>query len=173
MKALLIIDMLNDFISEKGALYCGKSAEEIVPSIKQLIQRFEKQGEPIIYICDNHKKDDEEFKLFPVHCVEGSWGAEIIEELKPKDLKLVYIVKKTKFSGFYKTDLEKILKELKVKEVWLTGVCTSICVMDTAKDAYERGFKIVVVEKAVADFDKEFHKFALTRMQRIYNAKIV
>jgi nicotinamidase-related amidase len=174
MKALLVIDMLNDFIEEKGVLYCGETARKIIPQVKKLIQDFLTSGEPVIYLCDSHEKDDEEFRLFPSHCVKGSWGAEVVEELKPeKDNPLVYVIEKTRFSGFYKTELEELLKKLKVDELWLTGVCTSICVMDTAKDAYERGFKLTVVKDAVADFDPEFHQFALKRMERIYGAKIV
>jgi len=174
MKALLVIDMLNDFIEEKGVTYCGETARKIIPQVKKLIQDFLTSGEPVIYSCDSHEKDDEEFKLFPSHCVKGSWGAEVVEELKPeKDNPLVYVIEKTRFSGFYKTELEELLKKLKVDELWLTGVCTSICVMDTAKDAYERGFKLTVVKDAVADFDPEFHEFALKRMERIYGAKIV
>ncbi len=174
MKALLVIDMLNDFVNEKGVLYCGEPSRKIIPQVKKLIQEFLSCGNPVIYLCDSHEKDDEEFKLFPSHCVKGSWGAEVVEELKPeKESSLLYIIEKTRFSGFYKTGLEELLKKLGVDELWLTGVCTSICVMDTAKDAYERGFKLTVVKNAVADFDPEFHEFALKRMERIYGAKIV
>ncbi len=174
MKALLVIDMLNDFIAEKGVLYCGESARKIIPRIKKLIQEFLSSKNPVIYLCDSHDPDDEEFKLFPAHCVKGSWGAEVVEELKPeKDNPFVYVIEKTRFSGFYKTELEELLKKLGVDELWLTGVCTSICVMDTAKDAYERGFKLIVVKDGVADFDPEAHEFALKRMEKIYGAKII
>ncbi|RLG12775.1 cysteine hydrolase [Candidatus Pacearchaeota archaeon] len=175
MKALLIIDMLNDFIDEKGVLFCGESARQIIPEIKKLIEEFKKQNLPLIYICDSHQENDEEFTAFPPHCIKGTWGAEIISELKiePKDYPKIYIIPKTRFSGFYKTNLENLLRDLKIKELWLTGVCTSICVMDTAKDAYERGYKIIIPVKAVADFDQDFHKFALERMKRIYKVKLI
>lgn len=171
MKALLIIDMLNDFVKPEGVLYCGEKAEKIIPEIIKLKREFKEKKFPIIYLCDSHTFEDEEFSLFPPHCIKGTPGAQVVEELTPE--KEDFIVYKTKFSGFYLTDLEKILKELKVKELYLTGLCTSICVMDTAKDAFYRGFKVVIPVKAVADFDERFHQFALERMKKIYGAKLI
>ncbi len=171
MRALLIIDMLNDFIKPYGALYCGKQAENIISEIMKLKREFKEKNFPIIYICDSHEVEDEEFLLFPPHCLKGSKGAQVVEELSPEEG--AFIVYKNKFSGFYHTELEKILKELKVEELYLTGVCTSICVMDTAKDAFERGFRIVIPVRAVADFDERFHLFSLERMEKIYGAKLL
>ncbi|MCS7279263.1 MAG: cysteine hydrolase [Thermodesulfobacteriaceae bacterium] len=171
MKSLLIIDMLYDFIKPEGVLYCGKEAEKIIPEISKLKVEFRKEKLPVIYLCDSHEVEDEEFSLFPPHCLKGTKGAQIIKELAPEKEDL--IIYKTKFSGFYQTELEKILKELKVTELYLTGVCTSICVMDTAKDAFYRGFKIVIPVRAVADFDEEFHRFSLKRMEKIYGAKLL
>jgi len=171
MKALLIIDMLNDFIKPDGVLYCGKKAEEIVPEIIKLKNEFKEKNSPIIYLCDAHEPQDEEFYSFPPHCIKGTKGAEIINELSPEEGD--FIIYKTRFSGFYKTDLETLLKKLNIKELYLTGVCTSICIMDTAADAFYRGFKIKIPVKAVADFDEEFHKFALKRLEKIYKAELI
>ncbi len=171
MKALLIIDMLNDFIKPEGVLYCGKKAEEIIPEIVRLKAEFKKAGYPVIYLCDAHDPEDEEFSAFPPHCIKGTKGAQVVDELSPDSTDLV--IYKTRFSGFYKTNLEAILRSLKIKELYLTGVCTSICVMDTAGDAFYRGFKIKIPVKAVADFDEEFHKFALKRLEKIYKAELI
>lgn len=171
MKALLIIDMLNDFIKPEGVLYCGKKAEEIITEIIKLKKEFKEKGYPVIYLCDSHDPNDEEFFAFPPHCLKGTKGAEIIDELSPDSTDLV--IYKTRFSGFYKTNLFAILQSLKVKELYLTGVCTSICVMDTAADAFYRGFKIKIPVKAVADFDEKFHQFALERMEKIYKAELI
>jgi nicotinamidase/pyrazinamidase len=65
MKALLVIDMLRDFIDEKGALTTGPAGVGIVDFIKEKVQEFRAGGYPIIYICDNHKADDKEFDMFP------------------------------------------------------------------------------------------------------------
>ncbi len=170
MVALLIIDMINDFLDPKGVLYCGDEVRNIVPSLSVHLNLFREKGWPVLFLCDSHRPEDEEFKAFPPHAIENTWGAEIIPELAPQPGEK--IVRKTRFSGFYQTDLEKILRQLQVTEIHLTGVCTSICVMDTAAGAFYRGFKIVVYEDSVGDFDPEMHRFALLRMERVYKAEI-
>ena len=93
-KVLLVIDMLNDFMDPQGTLYCGDEARKIIPFIKRKIDEYEKKGEPVIYICDSHDEDDKEFTKFPPHAIKGTWGAEIISELKPHESGLVRIVEK-------------------------------------------------------------------------------
>ncbi len=170
MEALLIIDMINDFLHPKGALYCGEEVRQIISPLAKHLERFRQDGKPVIYLCDRHREDDPEFLAFPKHAVAGTWGAEVIEELIPKEGD--FVVPKTRFSGFFRTNLEEILRDLGVKRVVLTGVCTSICVMDTAADAFFRDFQITVISEAVGDFDQEMHRFALKRMERIYRAEI-
>ena len=84
-KALLVVDMLNDFISPDGALYVGDTAERVTDVVKRTIEEFRENNNPIIYICDNHREDDAEFKMFKLHCVKGTKGAEIVDELAPKE----------------------------------------------------------------------------------------
>ncbi len=171
MKALLIIDMINDFLDEKGALFCGQEVRKIIFPLKEKLTRFRRERLPVIYLCDHHEPADPEFEAFPPHAVAGTWGAEIIPELAP--LPGEEIVYKTRFSGFFRTPLEEILRCLRVETVCLTGVCTSICVMDTAADAFFRDFKVQVFKDSVGDFDPEMHVFALKRMERIYKAEIL
>lgn len=93
-KALLVIDMLNDFSKKEGTLFVPEN-EIIIPVIKAWIENFRKNNDYIIYICDNHSKDDQEFKRWPPHAVSGSWGSEIVEELKPDlERRKEFIVKK-------------------------------------------------------------------------------
>lgn len=169
-KLLIIIDMLNDFLDPKGALYCGDEAREIIPVVKALAKEFAEEKAPVIYLRDAHAPDDREFQLFAPHAVKGTWGAMIIPELEPAEGSLV--VDKTRFSGLFGNDLAQMLESEKPGEVWVCGVCTSICVMDTAGDLRNRDYDVVIPVDAVADFDKEFHKFALKRMQRVYGAKL-
>ena len=170
MEALLIIDMINDFLDPKGVLYCGAEVRQIITPLAKHLSRFRAAQRLVIYLCDQHAEDDPEFQVFPRHAVKGSWGAEIIPELAPQKGEL--IIPKTRFSGFFKTNLEEVLRAHHIERVVLTGVCTSICVMDTAADAFFRDFKITVLQDAVGDFDLEMHRFALKRMERIYQAEI-
>jgi nicotinamidase/pyrazinamidase len=170
MDVLLISDMLRDFLTEKGALYCGAEARKIIPFVAQKINECRKSGCKVIYMCDAHRPDDREFRMFNAHCVEGSEGAQVIDELKPQDEDI--IVKKTTYSAFYGTELEKTLKKLAPETVYVVGVCTSICVMDMVGELANRGYKVVVYKDGIADFDAEGHEFALKRMKSVYGAEI-
>jgi len=171
MKALLVVDMLEDFLGEEGALFCGKEAREIIPFVRERINLAHQEGALVIYICDAHREDDLEFSMFPKHCLEGTKGAGIIEELKTRDSDI--IIKKTRYSGFYGTDLEKVLKEHQVEEVEIVGVCASICVMDTVGDLRNRDYQVTIYKKGIADFDEEAQRSALKRMEKIYGAKVI
>lgn len=173
MKALIVVDMLNDFIKEDGKLFCGPTVRDIVPVIKKKLQAAREAGTLIIYLCDAHAEDDKEFEKFEPHCIKGTAGAEIIEELTPADSEMEYIVYKTRYSGFYNTKLENILRRAKVDQAEVVGVCTNICVMDTVGDLANRDYGVLVDKTAVADFDQDAHASALTRMQGIYGATIV
>lgn len=169
-KALLVIDMLNDFVDPGGALYCGEAARAIIPAVRRLMEEFSRQGHLIVVVKDAHRSDDPEFQMFPPHAVRGTWGADVIPELPlPHGTR---VVEKTRYSAFFGTDLEGILKGFAPEEVWVVGVCTSICVMDTVGDLRNRDYPVVVPSEAVADFDSEFHAFALKRMARVYGATV-
>jgi nicotinamidase/pyrazinamidase len=170
-KALVVIDMLNDFVDERGALFCGEESTHIVPYIKELIEKYRKDGGTIIYACDAHSRDDEEFKRFPPHCVKGTWGAEIVRDLRPEAHD--HLIYKTRYSAFYGTDLEDILKTHDVDEVGVVGVCTSICVMDTVGGLSNRDYRVKVFSRGIADIDKKAGRFAIQRMKRLYGADIV
>jgi len=171
MKALFVVDMLKDFLNKDGVLYCGDPSREIIPLVKEKIEEFHKSGDLVVFICDSHDKDDLEFKKFLEHCVTNTEGAEIIDELPVSDKDI--IIKKKRYSAFYGTDLDRVLKGYKISEVHVQGVCTSICVMDTVGDLRNRDLPVIVYEKGVADFDQKAHEFALRRMEKIYGAKIL
>jgi nicotinamidase-related amidase len=162
--------MLNDFIDEKGALYGGAKARAIIPFVRDRLAAFRKNGDLVIFLQDSHDEHDLEFKKFPKHCVTDTWGSEIIHELAPVPGEK--IVPKKRYSGFYETDLEKILKDANVKEVEVTGVCTSICVMDTVGGLANRDYNVSVPVKGVADFDQQMHEFSLRRMKQLYGARV-
>jgi nicotinamidase-related amidase len=119
---------------------------------------------------DAHEENDREFEMYAKHCIKGTVGAEVIDEL---DIIKDKVIEKTRYNGFYKTELDKILEEITPKEVHVVGVCTSICVMDTVSGLRDRDYLVYVHRYGVADFDQEAHSFSLTRMQKILGAKII
>ncbi len=171
MKILLVIDMLKDFMDSEGVLYCGEDSEKIIPFIKNKIQEFQKDDAPVIYIADSHQKHDEEFEMFPRHCVTGTEGAEILEELLMED---ALVVEKSRYSGFFNTNLEELINRYgKNVEVHVVGVCTNICVMYTVEELRNRDIKTYVYKDGVASFDVKAHEFALKQMESVLGAEVV
>jgi nicotinamidase-related amidase len=176
-KALLVVDMLNDFINQDGALFCGPTAQQIVPFVKARIEEHRANGHPVIFLCDAHVKDDREFLRFPEHAVINTQGARIIDELNFTQ-GLDSIVTKTRYSGFYNTSLEFTMQVhfgLKSKNtvVEVAGVCTSICCMLTLADLVNRDYATVVHRNCIADFDQDAHKFALGYVERILGTEVI
>jgi len=169
-KAIIIVDMLNDFADEKGALYCGDTARSIIPFIQERLITYRNRKDLVIYLQDSHDEDDKEFEKFPKHSVAGTWGSEVIPELSSQSGETV--IPKKRYSGFYGTDLENILSSAGIDEVEVVGVCTSICVMDTVGGLANRDYKTTVPVKGVADFDQKMHQFSLKRMEKIYGADV-
>ncbi len=167
--ALIIIDMLNDFVLEEAPLRTP-GAKDIIPCIQKEKSEAVKNKNLVIYLCDSHDPDDEEFKIWPKHCIKGTKGAEIIEELKPSDDDI--IIEKTRYSGFFNTNLDDVLKEKNIKNLILTGLLTNVCVMYTAADAVSRNYHVIVPENCVTALDEETHRFALNQLKNVHNAEI-
>ncbi|MEM3609056.1 MAG: isochorismatase family cysteine hydrolase [Candidatus Bathyarchaeia archaeon] len=172
-KAVIIIDMLRDFVT--GELKCER-AQRIVPNLKRLVEAARKHNIPVIYSNDAHYPQDfEVVQKWGKHAIKGTKGAEVIPEIKPsaKD----YIVEKRVYSGFFETGLDSLLRSLYngegVKTVILCGIHTHICVRHTAADAFFRGYKIIIAKDGVEAFTQEEHEQGLKYLQNVYNAKLM
>lgn len=167
--ALLIIDMLNDFVS--GKMRC-EAAAAIVPKIKSLAEHFRRLGSPVIYICDTHYPGvDKELGLWGEHAIAGTWGAEVIGDLRPE--RGDFVVRKRRYSGFFQTDLDLLLRELGSDTVVLTGIDTSICVRHTAADAFFRGYNVILVHDAVASWEPEENERGIRYIKEMYGAQVL
>lgn len=171
LKALLVIDMLFDFIDPQGALYIGPSAQDLIPEVAARLEKYRSSGDLIIYLCDHHLDDDCEFEMFPPHGLRGSGGEEIITALAP--LSNERIINKRRFSAFFGTDLDLTLRDKGVTEIELVGVCTNICILYTAALARMHSYRVSVPVKAVASFDQDAHNFALQEMQKTLGVNLI
>ncbi len=171
-EALLIVDMLNDFVREGAPLEVPET-RKIIPAIKEEIGEARRAGRPVIYVCDAHAPDDKEFSRFgwPAHAVRNTEGAQVIEELKPQPGDI--IVEKTSYSGFHNTRLGDVLKDLGVDSLRLTGCVTHICIMFIAFEAVLRDYDVTVPEDAVAALGREDHVAALRIMENVLGVKII
>ena len=126
--AILVVDMLNDFVY--GALACDRG-KAIVPATAQLLEAARKRGVPVIFCNDAHLKGiDRELKLWGDHAIAGTEGAKVIPELNLSECD--YVVPKRRYSGFFQTDLDITLKELGVETVVMTGFIL-ICMFATPR----------------------------------------
>jgi nicotinamidase-related amidase len=167
---VLVVDMVRGFCEEGHPLYVGETIRRIIQPIRRLLAEERSRGSSIIFLCDNHAPDDAEFQMFPPHCIRGSEEAEVVPELQEFARE---VIPKTRFSGFYGTNLDQRLRELKPDQVIVVGDCTDICVMHTVADARNRDYPVEVPADCVATFDPEAHRFALQHMEKILGAKVL
>lgn len=166
--AVLVLDVIKDFVS--GALG-NERAVRIVPKIQKVIHHVRENRFPVIYITDAHlPTGDREFEIWPRHAVEDSEGARIIDEIKPETGD--HSLKKRRYSGFYATGLDSLLRELDVKTVVLTGLLTNICIQHTAADAFFLGYRILVPRDCVEALSDEAQETSLRYMEEMYGAEI-
>ena len=169
MQALLVIDMLNDFLT--GSLKCER-AFHIVPSIKTISSLFRDNGLPVIYCNDAHILGiDKELAQWGEHAIKGTKGAEVIEELKPQAED--YVVSKRRYSCFFATDLDALLRELDVNEVVLTGLHANLCLRHTAADAYFLGYRITVLKDCTEALSQEDYDSGLEYIEKYYGARVI
>ena len=166
--AILVVDMLNDFVT--GALKCDRGLA-IVPQTAKLLQAARAKGVPVIFCNDVHLKDiDHELKLWGDHAIAGTKGAEVIPELEQCEQD--YVIPKRRYSGFFHTDLDLLLKELGVDTVIMTGLHTHMCVRHTSADASQLGYAVVVAKDATDSFTEEDYTYGLKYLKEVYGAEI-
>ena len=170
-EALLVVDMLNDFILPGAPLEVPET-RKVMGQIRREIDAAHAADRQVIYLCDAHAPDDKEFKKFgwPAHAVRGTEGARVVGELAPAAGDIV--IPKTSYSGFYDTELDATLRRLGVDSVRLTGCVTHICILFTAADAVLRDYAVTVVSDGVAGIAKEDHDAALRIMQNVLGVTI-
>lgn len=150
-EALIIVDMQNDFVLPEGKLPVPK-AEEIIDNIKVLRDIACEQDILIIYTKDWHDKHDEEFSKWPPHCIEHSWGAEIIEELETGMSSKFWeeAFHKTTFSMFSNPLIVPFLRKHNITNLTFTGVATEYCVLSCISDAIiDYNYDVTLVVDAI------------------------
>lgn len=175
MRALIVIDYTFDFIADSGRLTCGKPGQEIEERIVELIGTFA-TDDYVVIANDVHDAGDTfhpETTLFPPHNIRGTEGRELYGSVKEAAKQADHWIDKTRYSAFAGTDLDLRLRERGITEVHLVGVCTDICVLHTAVDAYNLGYQIVVHADAVQSFNSVGHEWALEHFVTTLGATVV
>jgi ureidoacrylate peracid hydrolase len=174
--ALLLIDMVNDFADPKGkAAVKGNRPldhiRSIIPTLQRLREGARAAGALVVHVqhtaLPNGASDSgawlesrrrSKFSAVDV-CIEGTWGQEVIEELRP--LEGEPTVPKYRYGGFQGTNLERVLRSAEVRTVICCGASTNVCVEATAREAFAREIYVVLPEDGCASWSRPLHEASL------------
>lgn len=151
--AVIVVDMQNDFVNPKGRLFVPTAPKTVEP-IKRLLEKARSAGARVFYTQDTHYDDDPEYRIWGEHVRYGTWGWQIVDELKPQPGDIV--VMKTRYDGFYGTPLDDLLRVYGIKNTVIVGTVANICVLHTAASAALRWYRVVIPIdgiSALTDFD--------------------
>ena len=178
-RALILIDMQNDFLNEQGAYSrAGVTSENLAKLPEQLVPVVNKYRDKGFYIISTHftlvpGKDGEPLisehlkKLRPFltkgDFVSGGFGHGLIDELGPSDV----VIEKIAYSAFYMTRLEWVLEYLKIKDLVFGGIVTNGGVSSTVRDAHVRGYNCTVLSDGCAAFDNNVHQVSIQALESI------
>ncbi len=168
--AVIVVDMQNDFVKPGGKLVVP-TAKETIPNIRRLLEKARERNILIIYTKDTHYKRDPEFEIWGEHVVKGTWGWEIVDELKPSENDIV--VEKTRYDGFYGTPIDDLLRVYGIRYVIIVGTVANICVLHTAGSAALRWYKVIVPLDGISALNDFDYYVALRQIDFLYKGILV
>jgi len=163
--AAVVVDMQNGFCHPDGSLYAPGSEAAIEP-VARVVDRARDAGVDIVWTRDVHPPEQfddahyyDEFDRWGEHVREGSWEADIVDDLRPREDDLV-VVKHT-YDAFYRTELEGWLGAHGIDDLVVCGTLANVCVLHTASSAGLRDYRPVLVEDAVGYIEADHREYAL------------
>jgi nicotinamidase-related amidase len=148
--ALIVVDMQNDFVAEGGSLRVP-DAESTLPAIGTLLELARAYGMRVVFTQDTHREGDPEWRIWPEHAREGSWGWQIVDALAPREDETV--IRKVRYDGFYGTPLDHLLRLWRVSTLVICGTVANICVHYTAASAALRWYDVIIPRDGVSALD--------------------
>lgn len=173
--ALLVIDLQNAFIHDKGTLGISgvdtKRLSTIMSPLEKLIKRCQETGVPVIWTMQEHFAVDQNrakkkllghtAKRKQVSALAGSWDEQIVDELKPlADFDPAMVIRKHRFGAFYETRLEMMLKMMGVQHLFIAGATTNACVETSIREAYLRDFDVIAVDDCISGVNGDWESTA-------------
>ncbi len=167
--ALIVIDMQNDFVDDEGSLQVPDAAETI-PAIADLLARARGVGMRVVFTQDTHREGDPEWRIWPDHAREGSWGWEIVDALAPRPDETV--IRKLRYDAFYGTPLDHLLRVWGVTTLVICGTVANICVHYTAASAALRWYDVVIPRDAISALDRFDLEFSLRQTAFLFAGQV-
>ncbi|MFD1599135.1 cysteine hydrolase family protein [Halobellus rarus] len=163
--AVVVVDMQNGFCHPDGSLHAPAS-EAVIDDVTDLVEEARAAGASVVYTRDVHPPEQfedahyyDEFDRWGEHVVEGSWEAELVEELDVREAD--HVVEKHTYDAFYETELDGWLSARGVDDLLVCGTLANVCVLHTAGSAGLRDYRPVLVEDAVGAIEEEHKEYAL------------
>lgn len=159
--ALIIVDMVKDFTQPDGKVFYPQN-REILPNIQKVLAECRSHGCLIVFMRNSYRRDkfDKNIQTMRVNCIEGTGGDEIDPALQV-DPSADYVIKKRRYSSFFGTDLDLVLRENGVRNVIVVGTKTNCCIRATVTDAYYLDYNTYVVKECVATNDETVNRVHL------------
>ena len=170
--ALLIVDMVRDFTEPEGLVFYPEN-RIILPNIVEVLKRCRQHDILTIFLQHYNRKDKHDPKATAMrpHCIEGS-GGELIDPLLPVDEKKDYVIKKRRYSGFFGTDLDLVLRENGIKNLIIVGTKTNCCIRATVTDAFYLNYESYVLRDCVATNSENANQIHLEEIEK-YLGKVI
>ena len=163
--ALLVIDMQKFFLDPQSPSFTVGGLA-ILPPLQTLIKAFRDADRPVIYTRHVHHPDHIDSGIlgwwWEGMCIEGSPESEIHEDIAPRQAEKVIL--KHRYSAFYNTDLETILRCLKIEDLVIAGIMTNMCCESTARDAYFRDYRVFFLADGTGSVTEEMHVASLLNL---------
>jgi nicotinamidase-related amidase len=167
--ALVLVDVINDFRHEDGEALL-RSFRERLRGLQGAIREARQREIPIVYANDNEGIWDGDAKRLVRHAVEQGLGGELVAAIAPVEGDRFVV--KPRYSAFDHTPLELILRDLEIERLLLAGTATEGCVVQSAIDGREFGFKISVLTDACATNDERLERIALEYLEEVVGARL-
>lgn len=177
--AMIVVDMQNDFVAV-GAPMETPAARAVVPRLVEALGICRDAGTRVIYTAHVHRRDGSGMGLFddmhpPIASrdalVDGTPGVDIYAELAPAEGE--HVIKKHRYSAFFGTDLDIVLREWNIDTVIISGTTTENCCLATARDAMFRNYRVVFLSDATATYDYPDRGFGPMPNADVHHATLV
>lgn len=169
--ALIIVDMVRDFTHPDGLVYYPQN-REILPRINDVLGRCRRHGCLIVFMQHRYRrgKFDKNLENMRPNCIEGTGGEQLDDSFEVRDSD--YVIPKRRYSGFFGTDLDAVLRENGIKNTVIVGTKTNCCIRATVTDAYNLDYNAIVVRECVATNSQQVNDMHLTDIEK-YLGKVV
>jgi len=170
--ALVVVDMQNGFCHPDGSLYAPGSEAAIEP-VADLVDAAHDAGVHVVFTRDVHPSEQfadahyyDEFEQWGEHVLEGSWEAEIVEEIdvRPED----HVVEKHTYDAFHETELDGWLTARRIDDLAFCGTLANVCVLHTAGSAGLRDYRPVLIEDAIGAIEDDHREYALEHAEWLF-----